>query len=89
MARFKKVSITCAECKETFCYKTRSNMLKTYCTDCAKQRIDASKRRSKEKLSMGDDDELSEAELEARLAKIPDREYGWNSIFNLLNKQLV
>lgn len=89
MSKLRAVSIVCAQCKKRFNYETRSNILKTFCPVCAKKRIDESKKRSKEKILEDGEEELSKEELERRLDAIPDKEHGWNTIFNFLNKKLL
>ncbi len=86
MRQERRVSIVCEECGGKFAYKTRAKFLKTFCPGCSTKRIDASKRRSKERLAGREEKDLTDAEVEARLERIPDREVGWNRWFDLVNR---
>jgi len=86
MGATRKVTVVCGECLEKFSYMTKANTLKTFCPVCSKRRIDASKRRSKESLSTREDRDLTDAEIEAKLADIPDREIGWDRYLSIFSR---
>lgn len=90
------VTIVCGQCEKDFTYYTKANCQKMFCPDCSKSRINISKRESKERIQgkaragkpkrKAKQDDLTKEEIEEMLDKIPDREIGWNSYFNIISK---
>lgn len=90
------VTIICGQCEKEFTYYTRANCQKLFCPDCSKSRINISKRESKERIQgkiragkprrSNEDSGPTDEEALAMLEKIPDREIGWNSYFNIIAK---
>jgi len=64
------VELTCASCKKTFNYKKKSQVVKSFCTTCARQRNADAKRRYQSKKSRYVE---AKQDLHAKLNAIPDR----------------
>ena len=80
------IEINCLECKKSFLYVQRFNVVKKYCEKCAKDRTAASKKRFREELKRASARKPDKFAVYKSLSAIPDRRVSYNKIFGALMK---